>query len=166
VLPTHDGVVLAKVLSLDSDAACLKRKSLLRRKQHMHSTDDASFLAPAPLQADKKSEVTPAQHKPVAQAACRPDHHQQQQQQQPQAPASKEHNFFSTSTDEEEQSSSPSASSHRSPVVSASHAPAPTAVPTPAPALNRADLAQKRHDDIEGKVAAALAEKKGVSVLY
>lgn len=164
VLPTYDGIVLAKVLSLDSDAACLRRKSMLRRKQHVHSTDDASFLAPAPIQANKKGEVVASQPKPVQQQ-------QQQQRQQQESPSpspkvsppppAKEYNFFSNSSDDQDEQQHPQQSSPATNSGSTTHS-SPPPSSTPAPVLNRAALAEKRQHDIDDKVAAALAEKKDV----
>jgi hypothetical protein len=164
VLPTYDGIVLAKVLSLDSDAACLRRKSMLRRKQHVHSTDDASFLAPAPIQANKKGEVVASQPKPVQQ--------QQQQRQQQESPSpspkvsppppAKEYNFFSNSSDDQDEQQHPQQSSPATNSGSTTNHSSPPPSSTPAPVLNRAALAEKRQHDIDDKVAAALAEKKDV----
>eukprot|EP00603_Paraphysomonas_imperforata_P001000 CAMPEP_0114428178 /NCGR_PEP_ID=MMETSP0103-20121206/8784_1 /TAXON_ID=37642 ORGANISM="Paraphysomonas imperforata, Strain PA2" /NCGR_SAMPLE_ID=MMETSP0103 /ASSEMBLY_ACC=CAM_ASM_000201 /LENGTH=301 /DNA_ID=CAMNT_0001597371 /DNA_START=215 /DNA_END=1120 /DNA_ORIENTATION=- len=158
-LPTHNGVVLAKVLSLDSDTACLRRKSLLRRKQHVHSTDDAAFLTPAPLQGNKKDEVVSTQPKPVQHTQNNPRSSPPANQTDPTPPQppAKEYNFFSNSTDDDDQrrpSPSPGAQTGS---ASSTQSAAPV---TPAPVLNRADLASKRQHDIDDKVAAALAEKK------
>lgn len=148
-LPTYDGVIMAKVLSLDSDAACLKRKALLRRKLHTQSLDDAAFLAPAPTQSNKKLEVLAATS--VSNPAPKQEEVPEKQSVSPPNPP-KEHNFFSNSNDDYE---SP-------PPVDKSNVPATTEATnsTPAPVLNRAELAQKRQDDIDAQVAAALAEKK------
>ena len=163
VLPTYDGIVLAKVLSLDSDAACLRRKSMLRRKQHVHSTDDASFLAPAPIQANKKGEVVASQPKPVQQQQ------QRQQQESPSPspkvsppPPAKEYNFFSNSSDDQDEQQHPQQSSPATNSGSTTNHSSPPPSSTPAPVLNRAALAEKRQHDIDDKVAAALAEKKDV----
>ena len=153
-LPTYDGLVMAKVLSLDSDAACLKRKALLRRKQHTQSTDnDSAFLAPAPTQSNKKSEVlasTSAPPRATTQENVQHDH----EERSPSPPPPKEHNFFNTSGDEYETTSSVDSKN-----VSAQSGNGDT---PPAVVLDRAALAQKRQNDIDAQVAAALAEKKDV----
>lgn len=147
--------MLAKVLSLDSDASCLRRKALLRRKQHVTSSEDTSFLAPAPLQHNK--------HREVAASARKQQQHQQQRQQEqeqhrppspppPQTPP-EQHNFFSTSADEFDDH-------HHQQQHNAS---APSPASAPVPVLDRADLQQKRQDDIDAQVAHALAEKHEVS---
>lgn len=156
---------MAKILSLDSEASCLRRKSLLRRKppKESSSSGDTSYLAPAPVQENKKQEVLAATNRgPVSPQPSRnerreeqqryqsysQDHHEedvqrQQPKESPVSPPPQEHNFFSTSSDDydDHQQASSSVSS------------------SPPPVLNRAELAKKRQHDIDAQVAAALDEK-------
>jgi hypothetical protein len=155
-LPTHMGVVMAKVLRLENDK-CTKRRSRLRRKMDIEYCDSGK-LAPAPTQVNKSEMLKTRREAPPAQ----------------QAPAQRTRE--SANPPPQKASAAPSpppASSSPAPVVkppAASPAPvAPAPAPTPSPpppppepVLNREELAAKRQALVQEQVDAALTEKREV----
>lgn len=152
-LPTHMGVVMAKVLRLENDK-CIKRRTRLRRKLDIEYCDSGK-LAPAPTQANKSDLLKS----------------KKESRQQAPAPKSRESAQLPpkvATPSPPPVSSSPAPAPVAKPPVAAPAAPvapAPTPSPPPPPpepVLNREELAAKREALVQEQVDAALIEKREV----